>query len=203
MNPPDQTVRDIIGHLACQLAKSWQAFLVAKYVHEARSVGRINCSHYFFDSVEESCLEVAILVLAKIVVPNDDSINIHYLLNYSEQNPEAYRSSHEKVIRDCVLQHKKQLENIAPLIANIKEQRDHTIAHLDKKHIKNPSAVYTHPPLDYREVENLYRLLLGAINAYSGYLVPSDDIHLDNIAPEVAGDLQYLTKLIERDNAKP
>lgn len=194
MKSSAETVRDIISHLEYQLGISWQAFLVSKLIHKARNAGQINCSHYFFSSVEESCLERAILILGKIAIlptnPRDKSIHIHWLLNFSDQNTEAYLGADNNVIRDLVLQYKKELENFKPLLDNIKEQRDHTIAHLDRAHIKNPSAVYTFPPIDFIEVENFYAVLLNMVNAFSKYQIPSSELKLDNIEPGVID--QYL-----------
>ena len=200
MKPPNEMVQDIIHHLGFQLAKSWKAFLVAKLVHEQRNTGRINCSHYFFSSVEESCLETAILILAKISISHIDSISIPYLLDYSEQNPTAYLNVGSDEIRSLVSMHRKEIEKLSSILGNIKEQRDRTIAHLDKKHIKKPSSVYAFPPLNLADVENLYVVLLNIVNDYSKYLVPSSEIRLDSIKPGVIDDVEYLTSLIEKDN---
>lgn len=203
MTPSGQKARDIIGHLAHQLAKGWGAFLVAKRIHEIQASKRINCVHYFFGITEESCIESAILALSRVIVSHDDSINIQYLLNYAEQNHQIFSRAGRQEIMDRVQQHREQLNAISSLIANIKEQRDRTVAHLDRKHITNPSAVYTHPPLNYREVENTFGLLLSIINTYSGYMSPSEEIRLDNIDSGVIEDLNYLVGLIEQENAQP
>jgi hypothetical protein len=176
---------------------------VAKHVHDARSSQRINCAYYFFNTVEEACIESAILALSRVIVPNNDSINVQYLLNYSEQNHHAFPRADQQTIADSVQQHRQQLASISSLIANIKEQRDRTVAHLDRKHVTNPSAVYAYPPLNYMEIESVFGLLLRIINTYSGYLVPSEDIRLDDIEPSVVDDMSYLIKLIEQDNARP
>ncbi|MBN1318448.1 MAG: hypothetical protein JXA42_23410 [Anaerolineales bacterium] len=202
MNPIDQKARDIIGHLAYQLARGWTTFVVAKHVHEARSGKRINCAHYFFNTVEESCIESAILALSRVLIPHIDSINVQYLLNYSEQNHRVFPRADQQTIIDNVQRHRQQLASISSLIANIKEQRDRTVAHLDRKHVTNPSAVYAYPPLNYLEIESVFSLLLCIINTYSGYLVPSEDIRLDDIEPSVVDDMSCLVKLIEQDNAR-
>ena len=203
IGPQDQRVRDIIGHLTHQLANGWGAFLVARHIHEARASRQINCAHYFFSISEESCIESALLALSRVIVAHNDSINIQYLLSYVEQNHQAFPSVDEKTLTDSVSRHIQELNNISSLIANIREQRNRTIAHLDRRHVTNPSSVYTHPPLDYREVEQAFGLLLGIINTYSGYLRPSEEIRLDNIDAGIDEDSNYLVRLIEEANRRP
>lgn len=203
MSNLEQQIRDIIGHIAYQIARGWQAFHIAKYVHERRINKRINCAYYFFNGVEDSSIETAVLTLARLTIPHrDESITISYLLNYAEQNREAFPQIQESTVLATIASHRRQLESLNSLVANIKEQRDKTIAHLDKLHVTNPSAVYTHPPIDYQEVERAFRLLLRIVNVYAGYLRPPEEIRLDDIVPNITDDIEYLTKLIEQDNAR-
>jgi hypothetical protein len=203
MSNSEKKIRDIIGRLAYQIAWGWQAFHIAKYVHERSANKRINCAHYFFNVVEASTMETAVLTLARLTIPHrDESITINYLLNFVEQNREAFPHIQESTILAEIAHHRSQLESLNSLVANIKEQRDKTIAHLDKLHVTNPSAVYTHPPIDYQEVERAFRLLLNIVNVYAGYLRPSEEIRLDDIAPNITDDVEYLTNLIEQDNAR-
>jgi hypothetical protein len=204
MSNSEQQIRDIIGHIAYQISWGWQAFLIAKYIHERRVNKRINCAYYFFNGTETSTIETAVLTLARLTIPDRErkSITIDYLLNYVEQHSEVFPQIQGNTMLAVIARHRSQLESLNSLIANIKEQRDRTIAHLDKLHITNPSAVYTHPPIDYQEVEKAFSLLLNIVNVYAGYLLPSEEIRLDDIAPNITDDVEYLTKLIEQDNAR-
>jgi len=203
MSLSDKKARDILRHLTNLLQEGWEAFLVAKHIHEALISKRIRSTYYFFNTTERSCIESAIIALSKIVIPHDDSISIQYLLNYVEQNSQVFSRAESQTIINNVKEHRQQLNAISPLIANIKEQRDHTIAHLDKRHITNPSSLYTYPPPNYIEVENAFELLLNMINTYLGYLVPSNDFRLHSLDARIAEDSNYLIGLIERDNTKP
>ena len=92
--------------------------------------------------------------------------------------------------------HKKKLESYNSLLANVKFQRDRVIAHFDRKHITNPSAILSNPSLDMDDVGNCYRELLQIINDYNLYNNKSEFI-LINIEEEVAGDLEFLLSSIE------
>lgn len=202
MSSPDQKTRDLIGHLAHQLFKGWAAFQVAKNVYRGRTSQRVNSVHWFFGIVEETSIETAILYLSKIIIPQRSSISIQYLLNYVEQNPQSFPKIQEEVLRNIIREDRDQLETINTLTANVKEQRDRTIAHLDKLHVNNPSGVYSHPPLDYNEVENAFRMLLAMLNHYSGLIMPSEDITIAGVSESISEDYDYLIGLIEEDNRR-
>jgi hypothetical protein len=202
MTLPDNKAREILMELTNLLQHGWGTLLVARHIQEARTSKRINSSHFYFSITENSCIESSIIALSKIIIPHDDSISIHYLLNYAEQNHNVFSRCNKQTILKTIREHRQQLLAISALIANIKEQRDHTLAHLDKKHITNPSIVHTYPPLNYVEVENTFELILNIINTYLGYLNPSYDFRLHSMDLRIAEDANYLIGLIERDNAK-
>ena len=203
MTLPDNRAREILMQLTNLLQHGWGTLLVAKHIQEARTSKRINSSHFFFSITENSCIESSLIALSKIIIPHDDSISIHYLLNFAEQNHQVFSRSDKQTIIKIIREHRQQLLAISALIANIKEQRDHTLAHLDKKHITNPSIVHTYPPLNYVEVENAFELILNIINTYFGYLSPSYDFRLHSMDSRIAEDTNYLIGLLERDNVKP
>lgn len=202
MNSTSERARDIIDQLTVQLAKGWQAYLVAKQVHERRANKRIASMVYFFNTVEFSCLETTVLTLSKLLVPHADSISIPYLLNFAEQNPSAFPKVQRKQLADLIYRHKEQLRLFEPLIDNLKQQRDRTIAHLDRLHVTNPSTITSVPPLNYLEVEKIFRDATQLLNKYAYYLDPPTYIFLGALEPNVVEDVEYLTKLIEYDDAK-
>jgi hypothetical protein len=202
MDETDQRARKILDYLANQINHGWGSFLVAKHIHLARVGRRINSAYYFFGIAEASCVETAAMALSRIFIPHDDSITIPYLLNYAEQNPQVFSRIDRPTILERIEEHRQELNSISSLISNLKEQRDHALAHLDKKHITNPDAVYTHPPLDYNEVEKTFPLALNIVNTYSRFLVPSNEFRLDSLEPGIVDDISYLTGLIMRDNAR-
>jgi len=136
------------------------------------------------------------------LVPQADSISILYLLNFAEQNPSAFPKARREPLADVASRHKEQLRMLEPLIDNLKQQRDRTIAHLDKLHVTNPSAITSVPPLDYLEVEKVFKDSSELLNEYAGYLEPPTYIFLGALEPNVVEDVEYLTILIEHDDAK-
>src|SRR5271157_1012005 len=160
----DKKARDILGHLTNLLQEGWEALLVGKYIDDAMRSGKIKSTFFFFNTSKRSCLEAALLALSKAIIPHDDSISVHYLLNYAEQNYRVFSRADRETIISCIGEHRKQLDAISSIIANVKEQRDHTLAHLDKKHLANPSSLNNKNPLLFVEVENSFELILKIIN---------------------------------------
>jgi len=202
MNRSSEKIQDILGYLSNQLARGWLFFLVAKYVYQAFQSSQITSARHFFAATYLSCIESAILALSRLAVPHSDSISIEYLLNCSAQSPKAFPRAQKEVVLNSVSEHRQQLKAIGSLIANVKEQRDQTIAHLDRKYVNNPSAIFSSPPLDMREIERTFVLLLRIINTYKRYL-DSSELFLNFLAPNVRDELEYLIGLIEKDNERP
>ena len=202
MNQSSKKIQDILGCLSDQLARGWLVFLVAKYVYQTFHSSRITSARYFFTATYLSCMESAILALSRLAVPHSDSISIEYLLNCSEQSPRAFPRTQKEAVLSSVCEHRQQLKTIDSLIANVKEQRNRTIAHLDRKYVNNPASIFSSPPLDMSGVERAFILLLRIINTYKRYL-DSSELFLDNLAPNVREDLEYLIGLIEKDNERP
>jgi hypothetical protein len=202
MDSSNQRASDIISQLTIQLAKGWQTYIVAKQVHERRTNKRISSMVYFFNTVEISCLETTILTLSKLLVSQNASISIPYLLNFAEQNSSAFPKIQQEQLADLVNLHREELLLLEPLVSNLKQQRDRTIAHLDKLHVTNPSVITSVPPLNYLEVEKVFRDLTSFLSEYASLMEPSTYIFLGTLEPNIIEDIEYLTKLIENDDAK-
>lgn len=201
MQTSDQKAREILRQLSNQLARGLAALLVAKHINSAQSAGRLNCAHYFFTAIYESCIQHALLTLSKVAVCHPRSITIWHLLTFAESNYFVFAVD-ELTMLDRVALHKQRLRQMKPLVDNVKEQRDRILAHLDRSHVYNPSAVYTYPPLDYNEVESALRKLLCMVNVYYRCLSPSTEFRIDNIESGIADDFKYLVRLVEQDNAE-
>jgi len=88
----------------------------------------------------------------------DDEISVQYLFNMCNRNKKL----------SCMRQsHQKQLEGLIPLIEQVKTWRDLTIAHLDKKHVNDPSTIAKMQPVDMENVGEGFILL---VNIRFGYL---------------------------------
>ena len=200
-NDRSQNIQGFLRVLYSELERGWRAFLVAKSVSQIRASNRVNSMHYFFSTVHNSCLSYAILALAKIFDKHKDAISIEYLLNYSEQNADAFPYARREDVSKSVPEYRSNLATVAPIIENIREQRGRIMAHLDKRLVKKPENVFAYPPLNLEEVESVFGLAFSIINNYCKYL-GSEFARLDHSRRRVTGDFEYLVRLIEKDNAR-
>lgn len=201
MNKSNPKIRDILGYLSDQLVRGWVALQVSKYLHQAFQNQKITCARYFFTSAYLSCTESAVLTLSRLIIPNNDSINIEYLLNVSKHNLKAFSYGSKEEVLKAILEHEQKLGAIASLVVSIKDHRNRTIAHLDRKYINDPTVIFANPPIDMREVERVFQLVLQIINTYKGYF-DSSELYLAHLEKDVEDDLGYLTHLMKEANER-
>ena len=102
MRQSKPNIKNILLQLGDQLTKCWCAFYVAKYIRQAYQSNRVPSAHYFFGATYTTCMEGILLAFSRLVLPDKDSIHIHYLLNCNEQNPDALLgASKEKVLESA------------------------------------------------------------------------------------------------------
>ncbi len=190
----------ILDYLFDQIDRGWLALTVNKHLSRAYDARRITIARYFFASAFWSSAEAAILALSRLVVKHkrNDSLNVHYLLNYAETFAEAFPHAKKTTVLAAIATHRQELDKINSLVNNLKGQRDQTIAHLDKAYVNDPDSIFSRPPISMDEVEKAYLLVLGIINTYSSFLNSSEH-GMSHFDQEVQEDLEYLLNLAERD----
>ena len=129
-------------------------------------------ARYFFVGVYYACLHEALLVLSKLIIEHEDSITLFYLLNQVTNNPHLLEYATLEDVKDAIGEHRKMLEDYAPLRETIRTQRNRVIAHLDRKNINDPSAILS-APVNMIELRDCYQELLKIVNVYKGlYCTP-------------------------------
>jgi hypothetical protein len=156
----------IVGSLSDQLARGWACLAAARQIAcERPDQGAVRLQA-FLDTTYDACVESAILALARLVVSHKDSISVTYLLNCVQQSPSAFPVSERGTMARTVEQHRALLNEMQPLVDQVKDYRDRTIAHLDKKVVNHRHTVHAHPPIGLDDVERAFTLLLQTLNAY-------------------------------------
>lgn len=179
-------LRAIVGSLSDQLARGWASLAAARQIDGERQGGEPGHSLAFLDTTYDACAESAILAFARLVIAHKDSISITYLLNCVQQSPSAFPVSERETVARTVERHRAVLDEMQPLVNQVKDYRDRAIAHLDKKVVNRRRAVHAHPPVELREVERAFVLLLQTLNAYRAALgLPQ--LELDRLESDLAG----------------
>ena len=156
----------IEGSLSDQLTRGRACLAAARHI-ACESTGH---SHAFQDTTYEACVESALLAFARLVLSHKDSISVTYLLNCVQQSPSAFPVPEREAVAHTVEQHRALLNEMQPLVDQVRDYRDRTIAHLDKRYVNHRDAVHAHPPVELDAVERAFALLLDLLNAYRGAL---------------------------------
>ena len=197
MKADQDKIKDIFDYLCDELDRGNHFYQIAKTLQRAYEGNRLAEAPYFFAGVYDACMRESILSLAKLTVPDNNSITIDYLLNTVLQNHRAFKLAATNDIEMAVARHQRQLnKELRPLIDSVKGQRDRVIAHLDRKHINDPSAILSNK-VNMTEVGQCFEVLLQMVNTYKVYY-DAVEFSFDLIERSVQSDVNYLITLMEK-----
>lgn len=165
-----EKLKALVEQLTDLLFRTWSAFLVARHTDSVIDSETPIQNHYFFVSVQASCIESSLLGFSKLMSRGESEISITYLLKLFEQNPSAFPALPQANSFQVTQEHRHQLANLQPLIGHVKLWRDKAIAHLDKKLVNNPSATVQMQPVDMDALCEGFILLGDIINTYRKWL---------------------------------
>ena len=165
MSKSRKALQEIAGSLSDQLTRGWAALRVARQTDLARRAGSLSGARSLFSTIDDACVESAILALARLVVSHKDSISVVYLLNCMQHSPSAFPISQRETVMDAVARHQRRLEALQPFVDRVKDHRDRTIAHLDKRYVNRRDTLHTYPPPALDEVERAFVSIAAVLNA--------------------------------------
>jgi hypothetical protein len=166
---PNQRLEQTINALCDELYWGLRSFYAAKIVYETE----LRLTPSLFDTFYATCSDQSVLILSRMVVAKDDweddkSINLQYLANQAENKPSAFKYAKPGDVKSLLEKQAKLFELHKPLIAILRNQRDQNIAHLDRRHINDPTWHKTQIQLDFSQVEKLYKDLIDVLTTYHG-----------------------------------
>ena len=170
MSKSRRALQAIVGALSEQLARGWASLEAARRIDSACPVQAQDCARTLASTVYEACVESAILALARLVVTHKDSVNVTYLLNCVQQSPSAFPIPERDGMARTVERHRLLLDEMQPLVDQVKDYRDRTIAHLDKRVVNHWYAVHAHPPIELDQVERAFARIGALLNVYRAAL---------------------------------
>lgn len=196
-----ERVKEVQDLLFGQITQGLAYFYCAQSLYRGFRESQLMKNSYFFFGVYEAAKREAILALARIMKEHPDSITIHYLFNLLENNPRLLSSDNSESMRRAVAGHRAQLEKYEPLIESVCEQRDRVLAHLDRKHVNNPSDLFAYSQgVNLTELGDCLWEVLDVLNFYAGYY--GNEFDPSNLEGAIAGDVDILLKWM-RECGKP
>jgi hypothetical protein len=196
-----ERVKEVQDLLFGQITQGLAYFYCAQSLYRGFRESQLMKNSYLFFGVYEATKREAILALARIMKEHPDSITIHYLFNLLENNPRLLSSDNSESVRRVVAGHRAQLEKYEPLIESVCEQRDRVLAHLDRKHVNNPSDLFAYPQgVNLTELGECLWKVLDVLNFYAGYY--GNEFDPSNLEGAIAEDVDILLKWM-REYGKP
>lgn len=166
MSKSRRALQAIVGALSEQLTRGWACLEAARRLDGARPAQAPDRARTLGSTAYDACVESAILALARLVVAHKDSLSVTYLLNCVQQSPSAFPIPEREGMARAVERHRALLDEMQPLVEQVKDYRDRTIAHLDKKVVNHWYAVHAHPPLELDQVERAFARIGALLNVY-------------------------------------
>jgi hypothetical protein len=167
MNQVREKTDKIISSLRDQLIQGWLSFHCAKNLHLAYTSNKIISARYFFAVMFNLSKNETMLYFSKLFFSQRDSISLPFLLTHAKHNPRSFQNAIMDEIKKEVANDEKILDNLSDIGDQVKEQRDLTIAHLDRKHINNPKSILMNPGVDMAKLESAYRTIFQILEKYS------------------------------------
>ena len=195
MSTAQERMKAILGYLSHEVHRGILFLNIVKALHTAYNKQQLTSARDFFAGTYEACLRGSLISFSKIVIPDQDSITIDYLLNCTLQSPQAFSRIAKDDLQRLVTRHKAQLDAFRPLFENVKVQRDRILVHLDRKHINDPSAVFAEP-IDMSEIERCFGALLQIINDYN-HVFDNSELSVEDVGESIQEDVGYLVQLIQ------
>lgn len=126
----------------------------------------------FLFTLLNSCFNNSILVMANVIKGNKDSVDYSYLfreIRASESNFESEMFARFVKFAD-EFEWVLTSSEMSPIFNHILELRDKTIAHVDRKHINNPSYFLEKPPIKWDDLNSAYHVVGNGILEIGKYL---------------------------------
>jgi len=155
----------------------------------------------FIVAVYLASYNTLMLALANIAKPDDDSINLHYLFNCIRGSRRSFSGEQYDQLVAFLLEFESALLEIEGTIEAAIKIRDTTVAHLDRKHVNNPSALSIDSPVNWDDLKYAYDIVgNGLLKIGQIFGLSIDLIILANyrLAQETRGVFEYITQTGKR-----
>lgn len=122
----------IIDEVADELSRAQLYLSVAFALNEKYREGRITSARYLSYGSYYAALREGLLSVSKLLIHDQDSISIVYLLDYALSNPREYGHSESDEVKAMVRWHNVQIKGLEDLAERLRPIRDMVLAHLDR-----------------------------------------------------------------------
>jgi hypothetical protein len=113
----------------------------------------------FLGTLVISAYNTTVLALANTVKPSAGSIHLGYMFNIVKNSDDDLKNESYDQLISFIGEFEDTLRRIAPILQHIIHLRDTSVAHLDRKHVNNPSALIQKPPAKWEDMYMAYTVV--------------------------------------------
>ena len=146
------------------------AFVVLKTLREEFQRTKESRDNIFISTLFVSSYNTVVLSLANLVKPNQDSVHLDYLFNCITSSKKELGIEVYSQVSAFIPEFQSALEKVADTINVTITLRDTSVAHLDRKHVNNPSSLLQNPPVTWDDMEMAYNIVGSGLSEIGKYL---------------------------------
>lgn len=171
--------------------------VIYKYLNDQISSYQFKIAPNFFTTASDATLRETILGITRLTDDDPESINFKLLLNMAGNHPRILQNSSIDP-RTLVETNRLRLANLDPLLKALRPVRDRELAHLDRKHVNDPSAVFPQS-IQVQELAQCVDILTDILSDLWQALhgVPLEAHHEDDL---IVKELESLWIIIEQSS---
>jgi hypothetical protein len=145
----------------------------------------LNQAPHFFQFTAKAHLDDCLLILARVLGKNAESLSIWEFLNFIELNLDIFSNasyskrvasrlynenlttSHIPITMIELSKDRTKLNNLESIVKNLKTRRDKTLAHIDLKFISQKKTINKDFPLQSEQIQSVIDIVFEILNRYS------------------------------------
>lgn len=146
------------------------AFVVLKSIREELIRDNETKDDIFIGTVVISSYNTMVLTLANSIKPNSESIHLSYFFNCVRESKKELGDEKYNQIMAFIGEFETELERLSNITKAVIELRDTTVAHVDRKHVNNPSALFKDQPISWEDMEMAISVVSSRLLELGKYL---------------------------------
>lgn len=146
------------------------AFVVLKSIREELIRDKETKDDIFIGTVIISSYNTLVLTLANCIKRNSDSIDLYYFFNCVRGSKKKLGDDKYNQIMAHIEEFEAELERVSNITKAVIELRDTTVAHVDRKHVNNPSALFKDQPIRWDDMEMAISVVSSGLEELGKYL---------------------------------
>jgi len=156
------TLKQILEALKHQVLAGKAYLNLAKGLLKADPV-LLHTAPTFFGLTADGGLELAQMAIARLYDTTGGAVTIQRMLDRAAQDITSFKRGTQGDVRRVIMDYKKAVLKLEPVLASIRKRRNEWLAHLDPKTVSDPKALAMKAKLTIPELDRTFRKTEGML----------------------------------------